>query len=186
MSICYGVAVTTEHRFATEHLVVDEWHTIERDFDSSTELPLVVRSLLTPSVTASLPVAWQGPYTDQRAREWIDERDQEGTTLLVIDRSSAASIGLLILFADDPGIFRIGYIFAESACGKGFATELILGFVAWCRDAGIQTIIAGVSADNPASQRVLAKCGFSESPVAESPQGVDTTELLYELQLQTT
>ena len=172
--------MTNELRFETERLLAGEWHTIERDFDSNTELPLVVQSILTPSVTASLPVAWQGAYSSHRSREWIDERDQEGTTLLVIDRSSSAPIGLLILFAEEPGNFRIGYIFAESAWGKGFATELILGFVNWCRDSGIQTIIAGVSAENSASQRVLAKCGFSESP-----QRMDTAELLYELHLAT-
>ncbi len=173
--------MTIDYGFATERLVADEWHKIECEIGSHNELPLIVQSILTPSVTVSLPVAWQGPYNYQRAREWIDERDQEGTTLLVIERSSRLPVGLLILFEVEPRDLRTGDMLAESAWGKGFATELIHGLVGWCRDARIRTIIAGVSAENPASQRVLAKCGFSESIRSE-----DATELFFELPLQTT
>jgi RimJ/RimL family protein N-acetyltransferase len=173
--------VSTVYRFATKRLVADEWHILESEIHPATELPLAVSSILTPSVTASLPVAWQERYTYRRACEWIDERDQEGTNLLVIERSSVEPVGLLIIFEDESRNVRIGYMFAEMAWGNGYATELIRGFVDWCRNARIRKIIAGVASENLASQRVLHKCGFSQSIHKE-----DSAELFFELSLETT
>ena len=95
--------------------------------------------MLTEPVTRTLPTAWQGNYTVSRAREWIKERDKEGTTLLVVERSTKEPIGLVILIevdsenANDGIEVRVGYLLAESAWGKGLATELVKGFVEWCR-----------------------------------------------------
>ena len=56
---------------------------------------------------------------------------------------------------------RIGYLLSESAWGKGFATELVGGFVAWCRQyASLQSVAGGVERGNVASIRVLEKNGF--------------------------
>ena len=165
-----------DYRIATKRLVADEWHRLVRDVRPPTELPLIVRSILTPSVTASLPAAWQGRYTQQRAREWIAERDQEGKTLLVIERSSAAPIGLLVLFEDDSHSLRIGYMISEAVWGNGYATELMRGFVDWCRNARIRSVTAGVAPANLASQRVLLNCGFSRSSRDE-----DSAELFFRL-----
>ena len=141
---------------------------------------------MTEPVTRALPPGWQGPYDLERAAEWIAERDREGTTLLVTERSTRDAVGLLILFEteteDRAGIdIRIGYLLAESAWGKGFATELIAGFVEWCRlQGGIYSITGGVALDNPASIRVLEKNGFR--PAGESPQDA-AGEHIFELLL---
>ena len=123
--------------------------------------------MLTEPVTRMLPSAWQGDYTVSRAREWIRERDQEGTTLLVIDNSTKEPVGLVILIEVDSknaidGIeVRVGYLLAESAWGKGLATELVKGLVEWCRtQSTIATLAGGVNADHPVSMRVLEKNGF--------------------------
>jgi ribosomal-protein-alanine N-acetyltransferase len=168
-----------DFRFTTTRLVADEWHVFERETRPHIELALVVQSILTPPVTASLPATWQGTYTCQRASEWIVERDQEGINLLVIERSSSTPVGLLIFFEDDPRTIRIGYMFAETAWRKGYATELILGFADWCRHAGIQNIIAGIAPHNVASQRVLEKCGFSQMTHENK-----SAELLFELPIE--
>lgn len=170
--------MSTEYGFATKRLIVEEWHKLEREGRLRTELPLVVRTIMTPAVTASLPVSWQGPYTRRRAQNWIEERDGEGTTLLVVERSTAEPVGLLVLFEGDSLNLRIGYMLAETAWGKGFATELIHGLVGWCRDARKRTIVAGVAAGNLASQRVLTKCAFSPSPGEQ-----DSAERFFELRL---
>ena len=60
-------------------------------------MPEVVRDLLTPRVTAPLPEAWHGSYTEERAREWIRDRDSEGTTIVAISKASDECVGLLLL-----------------------------------------------------------------------------------------
>lgn len=123
--------------------------------------------MLTELVTRTLPPAWHGDYTVAHAREWIAERDNEGTTLLAIEKISMEPIGLVILNElnseiDIDGIeVRLGYLLSEPAWGRGLASELVKGFVAWCRtQAHISTLVGGVDADNPASIRVLEKNGF--------------------------
>ena len=55
----------------------------------------------------------------------------------------------------------MGYVIAESAWGKGFATEVVAGLADWCRDNGtIRSLIGGVADRNGASARVLRKNGF--------------------------
>ncbi len=136
--------------------------------------------MLTEPVTRSLPSTWQGAYTLERAREWIDERDREGTTLLVIGKSTRQAIGLMILLEMQAEgdinylDIRLGYLLSESSWGKGIASELVDGFVEWCREqTSISSIVGGVALDNPASARVLQKNGFHlshEDSIAQDEQ----------------
>jgi len=153
--------------FETERLLVKEWHSLSRKEWSPQDLPLIVAAMLTEPVTRWLLPAWQGNYTLKRAGEWIRERDEEGSTLLVIDKSNFDSIGLMILFEmpseEDTGNqdVHLGYLLSEATWGKGIASELVEGFVSWCRDQGcISSISGGVAHDNLASKRVLVKNGF--------------------------
>lgn len=129
----------------------------------------------------SLPDAWQGEYTEDRASRWIEERDRDGATLLVVERSSQMAIGLVILFESDDGRLgrsvRIGYLLAESVWGQGLASELLEGFVDWCRTVEIASIVGGVERENFASQRVLEKNGFT---VLSDPKG--RGDFVYRLQ----
>ena len=139
--------------------------------------------MLTTRVTHSLPPEWRGSYTIDRAIKWVEQRDQDGPTLLVIDRSRKIPIGLVILFEIDGGEnlgieVRLGYMLAKDSWGKGFATELIQGFVKWCQGSPISTIIGGVERDNIPSQRVMEKSGFICDP------NEDDQEIFYKLKLR--
>ena len=132
----------------------------------------MVRAMLTTNVTESLPPEWQGAYSVERAHEWIAERDREGTTLLAVEKSSRAPAGLVILLETtrrEVGEVdvRLGFVLAESAWGRGLATELIQGLVEWCRQAGVASIAGGVERDNIPSRRVLEKSGFVCDPATE-------------------
>ena len=147
--------------------MVGEWNSLLLPDRQQGSLAQLVATMLTEPVTRTLPTAWQGNFTLSRAREWIRERDQEGTTLLVIDKSTKEPVGLVILIEVDAedaidGIeVRLGYLLSEPAWGKGLATELVRGFVGWCRtQESIATLAGGVDADHPASMRVLEKNGF--------------------------
>jgi ribosomal-protein-alanine N-acetyltransferase len=173
--------VIRECRFETARLRVREWHSQGADQGAAGDLATVVTSLLTPPVTRSLPPAWQGEYTRERAEAWVVDRDAEGTTLLASERVSSTAIGLMILFEEAVvgalGVdVRLGYVLAESAWGRGYGSEIVEGFVRWCRDrAEIRTLIAGVAADNPASIRILEKSGFKRIDDGEADPGAELT-----------
>ena len=111
--------------FETSRLAVSGWHSPQ---NADRDLVRIVAELLTPAVTAPLPEPWHGPYSPERARCWIAERDAEGASLLVTERHSAQVVGLMTLFETVPddgsdGVeVRLGYLLAESAWGRGLAT----------------------------------------------------------------
>lgn len=173
--------------FRTDRLLVQPWHDPPADEWPTLDLPTTVADMMTEAVTRFLPGGWQGPYSVDRARQWIAERDLESPTLLAIDRSTGDPVGLVILFespADTNGLVevRLGYLLAETAWGKGLATELLSGLVAWSRDRrDIGSIVGGVAAANSASSAALERLGFS---LIESGAHGSADELLYELPIR--
>ena len=162
-------------RFETERLEVDDWHIMVETH--GLDLTAEVRALLTPSTTASLPVEWRGEYSVVRTQQWIDERDAESPTLLVVDRSTNQAIGLVILFfvAQPHGsgafIVQIGYILCESVWGRGLGTELVSGLVTWARARPtIISLVAGVDPSHATSVRVLVKNGFARSETGSADE----------------
>lgn len=148
-----------------------EWHSISSDEWDQEALETIVKIILTPQVTRSLPPAWQGDYTLERARDWIKERDDDGVTLIVVEKSTRSPIGFIILFESTDGRdLRLGYLLAEPAWGKGFASELIKGLVEWCKNNNIYTVTGGVENDNIASIRVLEKNGFVRESHADDKE----------------
>ena len=166
--------------FITDRLVVGEWRTLSF---SNKDIVNAVAAILTPRVTQSLPEEWRGKYSHSRAAKWLEDIDQEAATLLVLDRITRNPIGLMVLFESveerSGHIVRIGYMLAESAWGNGYATELLQGFVNWCKKTEIASVIGGVEKNNVTSQRVMEKNGFR---VLANPQ--IHSEILYELRLQ--
>ena len=179
-----ATVVTRACRFLTDRLDVSEWHRCA--LPHGLALVDVVSGLLTAATTQSLPSGWQGEYDLARATVWIRDRDAESPTLMAVDRATGAPVGLLILFempaeeGSDLVDVRLGYFLAESVWGRGLGTELVAGFVDWCRsEPRIRSIAGGVEADNAASARVLTKNGFTTAgPVSD----IDD-EQIYELVL---
>lgn len=177
----------TECSFETDRLLVKEWHSLTPGDWQRRDLGAVVAGMLTEQVTRALPETWQGPYSPERARAWIRERDEEGPTTLVVDKATGNAVGMMILHvsqAPDERVgseVRLGYLLAEGAWGKGFASELVAGFIAWCRGhTHISSIAAGVAWDNPASRRVLEKNDFSAVQTKDDGEG----EQLFRLHLR--
>lgn len=159
-----------ECELLTPRLVVANWHQLADRF--GLDLADTVGHILTPTTTAQLPPVWQGAYDDERARAWIDDRDRESPTLLALEHGTGEAVGLLVLFEsrsashDERVDIRVGYVIAEPAWGQGFATEIVGELVTWGRlQPNIGSVSAGVTEDNPASERVLVKNGFRRSDV---------------------
>ena len=58
-----------------------------------------------------------------------------------------------------------GYVFAKDAWGKGYATEALRAVVDIARGVGLVRLYALCHVENPASWRVLEKCGFAREGV---------------------
>jgi RimJ/RimL family protein N-acetyltransferase len=143
--------------FETARLRVGEWSQL------AAELGLDRAALtehLTDEVTWALPDSWRGPFSKERAAQWVVDRDAEGLTLLVVDRESRELRGFFVAY-QQPDALRIGYVLVQAAWGQGLATELLAGVLYRCRERGERRpFLAGVTSDNRASRRVLEKCGF--------------------------
>lgn len=72
--------------------------------------------------------------------------------------------GELIGFVNDVGIegdsIEIGYAYAPQHWGKGYATEVLSVLISALFAKGFATVKAGAFVDNPASLRVMEKCGM--------------------------
>jgi RimJ/RimL family protein N-acetyltransferase len=62
---------------------------------------------------------------------------------------------------DADGTVEIGYSVVESGRRRGYATEMVRALVARAvATPGVTRVVAEARTDNPASQRVLERCGF--------------------------
>lgn len=149
--------------FETDRLRVGPWHGVADRLD--VDLASVVAEMVTVRTTVALPESWRGDLSVERARGWINDRDADASTLLVAEFPPEQPVGILVLGEvplPGPGVdLRIGYLFAESASGRGLATELVAGLIDWARtQPRVRTLTGGVDPANRASVRVLEKCGF--------------------------
>ena len=149
--------------FVTRRLQTGPWHAVAQR--AGLDLAGVIVELLTDRTTVALPESWQGNYTLDRAKAWIEERDAESPTLLVMEAASASPVGLVVLAElprDDSTVdVRIGYVIAEASWGRGFATELLSGLIDWMRtEPSVHTMTGGVDLTNHASVRVMVNNGF--------------------------
>jgi RimJ/RimL family protein N-acetyltransferase len=71
-----------------------------------------------------------------------------------------------------PGVVELIYAFAPSVWGRGYATEVAAGLVAFgFTEAGLTRIEATIDPDNAASRRVLAKAGMVYLRREANPDG---------------
>ena len=160
--------------FRTDRLEVNDWSRLLSGDSEAGMLNTFLVSLLSEAVTRDLPPGWQGAYDYERASSWLAERRSEGEALLIVDRSDGRPVGVLIV-AESENIdghldIRLGYLIHESAWGRGFATEVVAGFVDWCRTTqAVRSISGGVTESNAASARVLQKNGFVPANSAVDP-----------------
>jgi RimJ/RimL family protein N-acetyltransferase len=67
------------------------------------------------------------------------------------------------------GLMELGYWLGRTFRGRGFATEAVEGALAWAHGPwGRRAVVSSHFADNAASARVLAKCGFLYTGAVET------------------
>ena len=166
--------VTKSSSYHTERLHVLPWKEYANSSEKVHAFAELVTEILSPEVTKDLPSGWQQIITAADARQWVEERDEESSLLLIQDQSSQAIIGLMFLYESESKDLsievRLGYLIAQKHWGKGYATELIQGLVHWCKSIEkIKSISGGVESGNIGSIKVLERNGFKCISDANDP-----------------
>lgn len=113
--------------------------------------------------------------------EWLAGNRADFTVR--VDGAFAGDIGLY----NEPwsGQAMVGYSMLPAFRGRGVATRAVRLLSAWAFEIGVRRLVAGVSPDNTASQRVLEKAGFERESVQRSrfrrPDGGRVDDLGYVL-----
>ncbi len=139
-----------------------------------------------PRIAATMRDGFPSPYTLEDARRFIATAAGSATNLfLAIEVGGEAAGGIGVHPFED--VYRrtaeIGYWLAESCRGRGIATDAVcaLAPVAFER-FGIVRLQAGVFSSNPASMRVLERCGFAREAVHKNAiwkRGLLLDEVVY-------
>ena len=102
------------------------------------------------------------PYSERDALAWIDRVGQGDEGIVFAVARDVVLIGCSGYMPMDAEHAEVGYWIGKRFWGEGFATEAVRAVVAHAFDAhGFTYVKAGHFVDNPRSQRVLGKLGFS-------------------------
>ncbi len=129
------------------------------------------------------------PYGLDNADEWIERCVQEGEPTrnfaIEVDGRLVGAIGLDLLDGEKAGVGNVGYWVGVDFWNRGIATEALRALVEYVvASFPIRRLQATVFGWNPASGRVLEKCGFileGRFPNAIVKGGDVTDELVYGL-----
>lgn len=147
--------------FETSRLTVRDW--ADQCADDPQLLYAELLGLLTPEVLHDLPPSMALGQGLDAVRVWVAARAAESDVFTVHARQGGPLLGLLILVNDSEAVtqtLHLGYLFAQTAWGHGFASELVTGVIAALADHTPVRLSGGVAVENPASARVLQKQGF--------------------------
>jgi RimJ/RimL family protein N-acetyltransferase len=102
------------------------------------------------------------PCTPESAREWIALRTQPGATTFAITRVGDGAFLGAIGFGGLPEMPSVGYWIGRPYWNQGYATEALRMIIDQVRGLGAKGLQAETFPENPASARVLGKCGFQD------------------------
>lgn len=152
------------------------------------DAPLLARYADNPRIAAGMRDGFPSPYTCEDARCFITGATSPGARLLlaiVVRGEPAGGIGITPLEDVYRGTAELGYWLAEPFWGRGIVTDAVRALVPVIFDQpGIIRIQAGVFSTNPASMRVLEKCGFVREAVhrnAITKHGIVMDEVMFVL-----
>lgn len=159
---------------------------ILRDW-SVDDLRNLVQSADNPRIAATLRDGFPSPYTHGDAMRFIAQATAPGSRNLVlaidVDGQACGGIGIHPLEDVYRRTAEIGYWLAEPFWGRGIVTGAVQAIVpvAFAR-YDIVRIQAGIFSNNPASMRVLEKCGFVREAVhkdAVTKNGMTLDEVMF-------
>jgi ribosomal-protein-alanine N-acetyltransferase len=139
-----------------------------------------------PRIAAIMRDAFPSPYTLEDAHRFISMATGLTSNLfLVIEVKGEAVGGIGIHPLEDVKrkSAEIGYWLSESLWGKGIVTDAVRSLVPFAIErCDIVRLQAGIFSNNPASMRVLEKCGFTREAIhrdAITKNGALLDEVMY-------
>lgn len=128
------------------------------------------------------------PYTTAHADDWISLTGQPPTQHFAIEFDGAlvGGIGVEPMSGEKRHVAAVGYWLTPSHWGRGIATEALTKMIPYVLEAfpHVRRIRASVYGWNPASARVLEKCGFHREATLHNAiikDGETTDEHIYSL-----
>jgi [ribosomal protein S5]-alanine N-acetyltransferase len=150
------------------------------------DAPALARHADNPRVSACMRDLFPSPYTLEDARRFIAMATGPSRNILLaieVRGEAAGGIGVHPLDDVNRGTAEIGYWLAEQFWGQGIVTDAVSALVPVAFErTGAGRIQAGIFSSNPASMRVLEKCGFAREAVhrnAITKNGVVMDEVMY-------
>ncbi len=154
--------------FSTARLAVRDLNDLAGDTAAREALDAALPVILTEPVLRHLPPDLQHGGEDFDPQSWIATLTSRNDVGVVTEAGGSAPVGFLTAREERPPGRRphvwIGYLFAEHAWGKGYATELVQGVVDTWHDTDAPDLRAGVAIENAVSMHVLRKAGFVADP----------------------
>ncbi len=138
------------------------------------------------NVWINLRASFPHPYTASDAAEWVQSRKDQNPVLdfaIANEDEAIGGIGLTLGEGEYRRSAEIGYWLGEPFWGKGIATEAVRALVKHAfTNFDLARLYAYVMEWNPASMRVLEKCGLQlegrlRKSVVKDGQTID--QLLY-------
>jgi RimJ/RimL family protein N-acetyltransferase len=133
------------------------------------DAPALARSANNPRIAANMRDLFPSPYTIEDADRFIAMAASPSPNLMlaiVISDEAVGGIGIHPLQDVYRGTAEIGYWLAEPFWGRGIITAAVQALVPVAFEHfGIIRLQAGIFESNPASMRVLEKCGFTREAV---------------------
>ena len=113
---------------------------------------------------ARMTIAIPHPYRPEDAEGFlksVQALDPRRERVFLIEHEHDGPAGMVGFHQNDDPYPEIGYWVAKPFWGRGFATEAAQAALDWAKRAWKRKVVAsGHFPDNPASGRVLSKCGF--------------------------
>lgn len=129
----------------------------------------LVKHANNPRIAATMRDAFPSPYTSGDAHRFIDmATGQTNGLFLAIARGDEAVGGIGFHTLDDVKhrTAEIGYWLSETCWGRGIGTDAVRSIIPVAfGEYDLLRLQAGVFSNNPASMRVLEKCGFYREAV---------------------
>jgi ribosomal-protein-alanine N-acetyltransferase len=147
-----------------------------------------------PGVTKYL--GWPTHGSIAQTRGFLEFSESEWTRwpagpYLIRSRATGELLGGTGFTLESAAEAMTGYVLAQEAWGRGYATEALGAMVELSRSIDIARLFAFCHPDHRASARVLEKCGFARDAAADRPMlfpnldgGVTVTAECYEIGLR--
>ena len=125
--------------------------------------------------------------------EYKSREEAEPLFLRLVELSKAADRYVAGVYLDDrfigmmnetevkDGKIEMGYAYLPAYYNRGYATEAFKGAIDYLLSKGFETVLAGAFSENPASLRVMEKCGMVKQDYTDEIEyrGVNHTCVYY-------